>query len=609
MVRLDLKIPENISGKLKTDVVFAAWDDLFRRYNITGEEASIFVSINSDIYEKKAKISDLMATLQQKLKRSPEELKKIVRDIYLYVFSFSTDYLGVNFRELMKLIDPNDSAFFIEMEALNVLIEEELNPPPEEEITIEEDEITDEELETALTITDFEAEKKDLQIVFSTHLLDLLQTSDDVLKFLANIRLIQILSHYPLSELNNFITIISQNSERVTTNRIRLEGKEVEPTVANWIADFIKTMGLERLTSLKRAQYMGTSANAIKLTPEEKEKVNTVLEFYRLLRGFPQTFEGVPPERWFLIPIKGMEASKLQSVKEKAAKMKLGIGEEEAAPTGTVEKSLPKIEFKKPEQKPEQKSESTVKSAPAEAKKIEPQKAGSSVPAVREPIEKQVAVKKEEPKDLTLKSLVIRNKPAQSLVPAPSVGKGVLQYAPTLTSPTKPVTLAQKAQKAAALSEAEITAKYRGDERENQKVEEAMTRLVSLTGKRGKQLADYLFKSVSDSNPDKINVVAVLKLIAETNNLEEVIRDLRMTDLMKQSLGPKNLEEYLQNPLAISSLAKALRAILEVRVGLSADESSRIGLHLVNILRRNGNVTYANLARFNMARGKFEWAV
>jgi len=101
-------------------------------------------------------------------------------------------------------------------------------------------------------------------------------------------------------ELNK---IFLNNQEKVATSRITLEGREVSPTITNWLKDFIKFNGSDIFDDLALAQYLSASANAKNLPSDEKELVRKLLKLYRNLAFFPESLENYSIKDWQIIPI------------------------------------------------------------------------------------------------------------------------------------------------------------------------------------------------------------------------------------------------------------------------------------------------------------------
>ena len=96
--------------------------------------------------------------------------------------------------------------------------------------------------------------------------------------------------------------ILLSNEERLSSGHLSLEGREVAPSVANWLKDFIKVNGSEIFDELILAQYLSTSHNAKNLNGIEKDLLRKLLQLYRNLSFFPDSMAKLAVEDWQIIP-------------------------------------------------------------------------------------------------------------------------------------------------------------------------------------------------------------------------------------------------------------------------------------------------------------------
>lgn len=96
--------------------------------------------------------------------------------------------------------------------------------------------------------------------------------------------------------------VLLNNQEKLINDRLTLEDREVPPTIANWLKDFIKTNGSEMFNELTLAQYLSNSANAKSLNPASKNMLRKLLKLYRNLTFFPESMDNLALEDWQIIP-------------------------------------------------------------------------------------------------------------------------------------------------------------------------------------------------------------------------------------------------------------------------------------------------------------------
>lgn len=101
---------------------------------------------------------------------------------------------------------------------------------------------------------------------------------------------------------NDFFKSLMSNQELISRNPIIIENKKEDPTIANWLKDFIKEKGSDFFDELVLAEYLATSPNPKNLSAEEKDLLRRLLNLYRNLVFFPESQESLDPEKWQLVP-------------------------------------------------------------------------------------------------------------------------------------------------------------------------------------------------------------------------------------------------------------------------------------------------------------------
>lgn len=103
--------------------------------------------------------------------------------------------------------------------------------------------------------------------------------------------------------LNKLIKYFLDNQERFSSKNLIIKGKEVEPTIANWIKDFVDLNGSDIFSSVVLAKYLITSENVKKLKEEERQMLRQVLKIYKNLVFFPESMGSAKYLDWEIFPI------------------------------------------------------------------------------------------------------------------------------------------------------------------------------------------------------------------------------------------------------------------------------------------------------------------
>lgn len=137
--------------------------------------------------------------------------------------------------------------------------------------------------------------------------------------------------------------VILSSKELISKKNIVVDGKEIAPSIANWIKDFIKINGSDMFSEITLAQYLDTSANASKLSASDKSLLSGVLHLYRNITFFPESMEGLLPEKWQIFPFELPEDSLLKrgkTVEKSDDSVKADIPKKETAAVETPEKEF-----------------------------------------------------------------------------------------------------------------------------------------------------------------------------------------------------------------------------------------------------------------------------
>lgn len=189
----------------------------------------------------------------------------------------------------------------------------------EEELKDEHSRVMEELASIKDDITDINDEANVARSLFADGLLYILQNNDDNSIFDLNAGLVYLLHKEPSlkDELADFII---ENQEKLSEKTILIDGKQEQPTVANWLKDFMQKQGGGNINNLAVTQYLTNSENAKILDRKQKTLLGDVLELYRNIKFFPESMKDVPPEQWFIVPVDPLF---LESVRKKAGVSKI----------------------------------------------------------------------------------------------------------------------------------------------------------------------------------------------------------------------------------------------------------------------------------------------
>jgi hypothetical protein len=143
--------------------------------------------------------------------------------------------------------------------------------------------------EEPLVVRDPAQERSNAKIVFSSMLKNILGLRDVSLKIELNVRLITLLMNDEEERTfqRELLDLMHENKELITANHIIVGNENVEPSICNWIKDYIGYAGsTEALSSIKKAQYFTVSPNLKKTNADERKIVDNVLKLYFAIKNF-----------------------------------------------------------------------------------------------------------------------------------------------------------------------------------------------------------------------------------------------------------------------------------------------------------------------------------
>jgi len=215
----------------------------------------------------------------------------------------------------------------------------------EEEQAESADDYINRKLEEAPSvITNPEEEKQSTKHGFANYLVPVLLAEDYSLKIDLNVRIVTLLLG---DESQNFqrelLDVLYQNTEKITTDLIQSKAEKVEPTVGNWLKDYIAFTGIDEVVStIKKAQYFTQSDNIKVLSPEDRAKLEKLLDLYINIKNFYENVSKFDLDEVAIFPftakeqqdfLKDLEAEDEDSTEE-------GKGTSQAKPQQTIEEIL-----------------------------------------------------------------------------------------------------------------------------------------------------------------------------------------------------------------------------------------------------------------------------
>lgn len=164
-------------------------------------------------------------------------------------------------------------------------------------------------------IMTIEEEKNILHDIFLKNLLAELKDHPIILDAI-NHQIFYILDQNPKFN-NELVQLLMANEEILTSGNISVGGKQVRPTIGNWLKNFIEVSGSAIFDSVALSKYLTSSKSAAKLSQSEKDGIRKILTIYRNLKFFPESMPDDTGESWQILPFEIPTEEKLAQAKEK----------------------------------------------------------------------------------------------------------------------------------------------------------------------------------------------------------------------------------------------------------------------------------------------------
>lgn len=285
-----IKLPEEVSDFWGAEYSSDLSKQIAGDYNFSiGKIAGLTILVNDYFYKRK-KIDEIEKHLTAEGLAQGEEVNKLALEVLGKKLLIADDiwFEGQVANKITALGgSPSDYKDIIEQ--YKVKVAEEKARLAEEDKAEREALAKEETIATAINpLDDPEEERKSSEIVFSTQIASLLAINDYATKMELNSRLVALLIDDKDNKFQQILLkALYDNKELLTEKNIMLKGEKTEPTIGNWLKDYIRFVGIEEAVStLKKTQYFIDSPNVKILPPEEKDKLDALLDLYINLKNF-----------------------------------------------------------------------------------------------------------------------------------------------------------------------------------------------------------------------------------------------------------------------------------------------------------------------------------
>lgn len=320
------QLPQDIRDVLMSDIDFVLNNEICQRYGLKDRAVVDHSGLVYNLLAKRAAINDLPTLAKKLFNLDQYRAQDLAKDIVGKRLLIFDDYFGGQASQVLKSWGGNVNNYqkdiYRQKQAIGAARqarqkERQAEAEPIPQVDYQE--------------SDPVQEKRDALDLFKNNLVNLLLSKSEGFADLLddyNGVLINLLDN-DLNFRRELQSAFYQNQEKLTNLTITLDGRPAQPTIANWLKDFMTQKGAAWFDNVVLSDYLTTGANVKALTGEEKESLAALLVLYRHLRFFPQDLANLPPEDWEIIPLnlEGVSLSGKSLVKSRPAKPSLSAKE------------------------------------------------------------------------------------------------------------------------------------------------------------------------------------------------------------------------------------------------------------------------------------------
>jgi hypothetical protein len=297
-------LPKDVSS-----ILDSAWSakvnlDILNRNELSLDKSPVLLDLISAIFVKEVFLEDLPEKLSNSLDINLDSASKIACDIAGMRLYNIEKWLGVNIDRYILSLGGNISSY-------KKYPEEEVESLAEEKKYFLEQTRSDADFffipknknpynyEPEI---DIEKEKNDAPNVFKKHILDLIASheSTDITERYNDILVLALEDTGFRSEL---VSALQNNHEIISNVKLIIDDKEQNPTIGNWLKDFIKTNGSDVFDDLQVIEYLNLSKNSKKLEDKDRSLLRKIFKLYKNIAFFPESLAGVNRDNWQIIPL------------------------------------------------------------------------------------------------------------------------------------------------------------------------------------------------------------------------------------------------------------------------------------------------------------------
>ncbi|MDP2629860.1 MAG: hypothetical protein Q8P56_00460 [Candidatus Uhrbacteria bacterium] len=279
-------LPPTIQQVLLSDEYLRFLGVLKGDFELTREQEDLLAQLLYDLFSKSVTPAELEKNIQSRFGLDVQRTRTFTKEILLNIVIPFRYYFG-DYSQLYRSFGGDPEADIMEsfvalaiLKMFNASIENVVNE---------------------LGSINWEKEGEAMRELFVGQFVEVLYGPDAEWKERLNSTIITLLRQFD-GYNEKLLGALYENEQHIGSTSIVLgDGSTQQPTVANWIKDYLGFSG-GVVSSIKIAQYMTDSSNVKKMAEVDRDVVRKLLETFATLKNFPVSLDKAPEEHWMVIP-------------------------------------------------------------------------------------------------------------------------------------------------------------------------------------------------------------------------------------------------------------------------------------------------------------------
>lgn len=307
--------------------------DLFRKFKLDDNKIIDVNRFMLDVIVKDKSIENFIAFLKKEFKLTHKEAKFAALEFAGKRLLIMDEWLKGEIANFIKKEGGDLKIYQSFVEDFKIKYQEEINrKKAEAEVAKDKDEEEKNDfiprpkkkeikLEDILDLSSPEVTFSEISKIISTKLVGILKYSEPETRIILNYGII-ILMLEDEKFRQKFLNIVVNSNEKITTDPIIINNEKVDPTIENWIKDFVIHVHVniesgETISTIQKAKYYADSPNLKNLNAEERTLIDKLFDLYCNLVNFEINANRQAIEDIEIFPITPEEFEKIRKELEK----------------------------------------------------------------------------------------------------------------------------------------------------------------------------------------------------------------------------------------------------------------------------------------------------